>query len=183
MADTQLPSADVPLTKSAESVVPPPGGSTPEPPLGPPAGPEDRLTTYFRIRARNTLDDCILPAKICAKPGTQTIGLEFARVAIPVAVLAVDWHSWCKGQKPEIPHPVIEDPNIVLLRAEPDLDGVDNEGDDKPYFFATGTYYFAWRDRGQLKMSFPVPTFASTNGVQVKIDGSEFVPGIINAGW
>lgn len=160
--------------------------SIPDPIL--PAGQnEDELITYFRVRSRNILDERVLAANICAAPGSQTKGFEFARTGIKTAVLAVEWQSWRKGKKPEMPQPNIEGQPIVLMKAEINCDGVEVEGNDSPYFFSSGTYYFAWSDRGQLKMSFPLPTYIAPilqgGPSMLLVQGSEFVPGIINAGW
>lgn len=179
MADAQQASAPSGQFGTAAVVIV--SGSTPDPDIGQ-AQNESELVTFFRVRNRYMLDDRILAGAIAAKPGSQTIGFEFIRVAIPTACMVVEWQSWRKGQRPKLPSPYLGEP--VLLRQELDFDGMEYESDDKLYYLSSGSFYYAWRDRAAMTLSYPVAPYLvlpDTGAVIVK-DG-DFIPGILNAGW
>lgn len=148
---------------------------------------EDQLTTYFRMRHRNALDERILAAPICAAPNSQEVTFEFARVSLPTAALAVDWQCWSKGKRPQQPKAFIESTNdIVVLRQELDYDGVEVEGNDQLYFMSAGTYWYAWRKRKQATLSFPVPPYSDLAGADIHmvvVQPDDFVPNVIDAAW
>ena len=178
---TQKPSIPAQQSSGSEPQITYGAGGLPEPSV--PDADSEELTTYFRMRNRYVLMQGTLGAPICAVPGSQTEGMAFASVHIPVAALSVEWQSWRKGARSELPRPYLQDGNTILLKNEIDLDNVEVEGDDNSYFISAGTILYAFKDRSKMTLAYPIPSYIELPPQVNIVNDSDFVPAILNANW
>lgn len=183
MAQTQKTSQPVGTDQSSEAIVLP-QTSVPDPQIPSDAPAADGLVTYYRLRSHTLLDEQKIACPIAAKPGSQAKTSEIITVALGSAELVVEWAAWRKTKHPQMPRPYIEDDNLTLLHNTITLDGYEEEADNDTYLISTGEYRYAWNQRSQLTLSFPLaPFYTVQDKTMLVATDSDFVPGIINAGW
>lgn len=144
----------------------------------------DELTTYFRMRSTWYLNDRILAGPIAKAPTAPGPDTEFIRVAKPTARLVVDWQSWRKGQRAQLPEPYQGDGNTILLESQISLDNLEIEGDAMNYFISSGQLIYGFLDRTKITLAHPLPPYLTLPDASVLVyKVPDFLDGILNAGW
>ena len=160
------------------------GGGSPQAPTIQKDANADSLTTFFWMRATWNLNDRILTGAIAKAPSAAGPDTECIRVAKPTARLTVQWASWRKGARAQLPIPYIGDGNTIFISQELDLDNLEIEGADQNYFISSGSLYYAALDRTQITLQYPQPAYLDIpNNATLVVDAPDFILNSLNTQW
>ena len=140
-------------------------------------------TTYkFKSVVKTSVNGLALPVAT-----SSTNSVTFIEVAKPSSVLVVDWTVERFGDKPKLPQPIINNPDIVLLNWDVEVDSLEtNPGGNVKKYSVAGKYVYGTRKPFATSEVLLLPvspifnfTFASTEAL---IEPQNWVTGMIDSG-
>lgn len=130
---------------------------------------DEHCIQIYELESRWILNEGLIVVPLAKRPTDAPPDMEFLRLHKPCAFLIVEWAVGRIGAAPLLPIPYLSDKNVVLLRQEMGLAGVDRDRDSRLFFWASGTYIYGAKDRKSTTLSHPVAPYIIIAGENVTL--------------